>query len=286
MLRKTLFYLFLLTALLQVHTGCTSLREVSDYSVSAAKSLRTFEDMAYSFTKSCRERCMLEQLESGRLSASDCPCELEQQADSVMLMLYSATKGYFDGLARLSANNLTNYTFDALKKSLTAGNFGGVQISQNQVQSYAKLSGVLTKALTDGYRKKKLATYIGESNDAIITLLQALQFTLENNLTGRLDTKKSRLRSYYFDLATDAKTTVYERKKIIEEYTSLVAGIEETKKQIRTYARALSLVADGHQQLFDNRAKLTVPRLRESLTLYASNLQDIMAEFNKLKNQN
>jgi hypothetical protein len=200
--------------------------------------------------------------------------------------LYNATKGYFDGLARLSANNLTNYSYDALAKSLTAGNFGGVQISQNHVQAYAKISGVLTKALTDGYRKRKLAVYIGEANDAIKSLLQALQFTLVNNLAGRLDVKQSRLRGYYRDLAADARITAYERKQIIEEYLSLAAGIERTKKEIQAYAQGLSLVADGHQQLFDNRAALTVPRLRESLTLYSSNLQDIMAELNKLKNQN
>ena len=286
MFRSCIVYFVLLAAVLQIHTGCANLREVSDYSVSAARSLRTFEDISYSFTRSCQERCVGEQLESGKLSATDCNCALEQQADSVTLLLYNATKGYFDGLARLSSNNLTNYTYDALAKSLTAGNFGGVQINQNQVQAYAKISGILTKALTDGYRKKKLATYIGEANESVKTLLQALQFTLVNNLSGRLDVKKSRLRGYYFDLSADPKTTVYERKKIIEEYLALVAGINETKKRINAFARGLSLVADGHQQLFDNREKMTVPRLRESLTLYSSNLQDIMAEVNKLKNQN
>lgn len=285
MTAKRFSSLILFSAALLLLISCASLREVHHYSTNAAEGIRQFEAINYSFTKSCHDRCLTAQLERGQLSPTDCVCELEQHADSVTLLLYSAIRGYFDGLARLSANNLTNYTFDPLAKSLTAGNFGGVQVTPEQAQSYAKIASVLSGALTDGYRQKKIGTYIGEANDAIKTLLQALQFTLSGNLAGRLETKKSRLRSYYFDLANDSSTSAYERKNIIEEYGSLTAGMDEMKRQLQTFSKSLGVITEGHQKLYENRNTLTLPQVREALLLYAGNIRDLADEFNKLKNQ-
>ena len=265
--------------------GCTNLKQVQQYSSRAAQSIRHFEAIDYSFTQSCQERCVTAQLEKAQLSRTDCDCGLEQQADSATLLLYGVVKGYFDGLARLSGTEVTNYNFTPLTTSLAAGNFGGLQVTPAQAQSYANIAGVLSRALTDGYRRKKMGAYIGEANNDIKTLLQALQFTLTGNLAGRLETKRSRLRSFYFDLAGDAATSAYERKNIIEEYGRLMAGIDDMKRQLQSYARSLEVVARGHQQLYENRDRLTVPEVKEALTQYAGNIQYLTDEFNKLKNQ-
>jgi len=42
----------------------------------------------------------------------------------------------------------------------------------------------------------------------------------------------------------------------------------------------------GHQKLFESRKSLTSKEVIEMLTQYASDLQDIITEFNKLKNEN
>ena len=277
---------FLVVSLaLWMMTGCTNLKQVQQYSSKAAQSVRHFEAIQYSFTQSCQERCVTAQLEKKALSRTDCDCQLEQRADSATLLLYSAVKAYFDGLARLSGTEVTDYSFTPLATSLTAGNFGAVQVTEAQAQSYANIAGVLSRAITDGYRQKKIGSYIGQANNDIKTLLQALQFTLTSNLAGRLETRRSRLRSFYFDLAGDLATSAYERKNIIEEYGRLTAEIDDMKRQLQSYARGLDVIARGHQQLYENRDKLTVPQVKEALSQYAGNLQYLMDEFNKLKNQ-
>lgn len=273
------------SAALLLLVSCANLKEVHRYATTAGESIRNFRDIHYSFTTSCHERCVTEQLEARRLSRTDCDCQLERQADSILHLLYSAINSYFDGLAGLSADNLTNYSFNPVAKSLSAGSFGGVQITPEQAQSYARIAGVLSGAITGGYRKKKLSVYIGEANEAVKTLLQALRFNMERNLAGRLETRKSRLRSFYFDLANDATTSAYERKNIIEEYGRLMAGIEERKQQLQTFSQALEVIAESHQKLSDNRTKLSLPQLKEMLQLYASNIRVLVNEFSKLQNQ-
>lgn len=266
--------------------SCVSLKKVNDYSSNAAKSIKKFEELGYSFAKACNEKCQIEQLEKKQLFKTGCNCQLEDEADSVTLIIYNSIKGYFEGLTKLSNNELTNYKFDALTKSLKEGDFGDIKINKDHVDAYAKISKILTRSVTDGYRRKKLSTYIGEANDAIKVLLGALNFNLVSNLSKRLETKRQRLESYYFDLSNDANASAYEKKKIIEEYNLSLADIEVKKKQTVTFGKGIGTISKGHQELFDNRNKLNAKELKELLTQYASDIQDIVDEFNKLKNQN
>ena len=189
-------------------------------------------------------------------------------------------------ITKLSDDELTNYKFDALTKALSEGNFGEVTINKDHVSSYAKISSILTKAVTNEYRKDKLSDYIGEANDAIKILLNALEFNLVSNLSKRLDTKKQRIEGYYFDLSNDVNASTYEKKKIIEEYNNSLAEIEAKKKQISSFGKGLKTIATGHQKLYENRNKMDAVEIKELLTQYSSDLQDIIDEFNKLKNQN
>jgi hypothetical protein len=265
--------------------GCINLKKVNDYSSNSIKSLKYFEELGYSFTRACIEKCQIEQLEKKQLQRTDCDCRNENNADSVTLKIYNAVKGYYEGITKLSNNELTNYKFDALSKALTEGDFGEVKINKDHVNSYAKISSILTKAVTDGYRKKKLANYIGEANDAIKVLLNALEFNLVSNLSKRLDSKRQRVESYYFDLFRDTNVSAYEKKKIIEEFSNSLSDLEAKKIQISSFGKGLRTIAAGHQKLFENRNKMNTKEIKELLTQYSSDLQDIVDEFNKLKNQ-
>lgn len=265
--------------------SCVNLKKVNDYATNSTRSLNQFEELGYTFVKACNEVCQLEQLDKQQLREAECDCRNEQAADSVTFAIYSAVKGYFEGISKLSDNELTNYKFDALTKALKEGDFGGVTINKDHVDSYAKISGILTRAVTDNYRKRKLSTYIGAGNDAIKVLLNALEFNLVSNLSKRLETKRQRIEGYYFDLSTDANASAYEKKKVIEEYGEAVANLKAKKEQIAVFGKGLRSIAAGHQKLFENRDKIDAESMKESLTQYASDIQDVVDEFNKLKNQ-
>lgn len=271
--------------LVSLLTSCVNLKKVNDYSTNSTRNLNKFEELGYTFVKACNEVCELEQLNKNQLRRAECDCRNEQGADSVTFAIYTAVKGYFEGITKLSDNELTDYKFDALTKSLKEGDFGGVTISKDHVDSYAKISSILTRAVTDEFRKRKLSTYIGEGNDAIKVLLNKLEFNLVSNLSKRLESRKQMLESYYFDLANDANASAYEKKKIIEEYSEALADLRARKEKIAVFGKGLSAIAAGHQKLFENRNKLDAKSIKELLTRYTSDIQDVVDEFNKLKNQ-
>lgn len=267
-------------------TGCVNLKAVHTYSTSSLKSLQKFEDLDYSFRKSCQEKCRIGQFEKQKIDPIPCPCHEEKSADSVSLIIYKALKGYFQGLADLSTNELTSYKFNALAKALKEGNFGGLTVNKQHVDAYAKISTILTRAVTDGYRRKKLSLYIGDANESVKTLLQTMGFILVETLSKRLETQEQRLQSFYFDLVEDSDASLYEKKKIIEEYDLDKGKLEVRKELVKSYARGLVSISRGHQELFENRTKLRESEVKALLAQHASDLEDIMDEWNKIKNEN
>jgi hypothetical protein len=199
------------------------------------------------------------------------------------MLLYTAIKGYFDGLTKLSNNELTTYKFDALAKSIKEGNEAGLRISSRDVDAYTKISGLLTKTVTDEYRKRKISNYIAEANEPVKVLLNTLKFNLVANLSRNLETKQQRLQDFYTNLLYDSTSSAYEKMKIIEDFKAAKRKIKTKENQIAAYGNSLNLMALGHQKLFENRNKLSAKDLKNLMSQYASNMEDLEDEFNKLK---
>lgn len=52
---------------------------------------------------------------------------------------------------------------------------------------------------------------------------------------------------------------------------------------METFARSLKTIAEGHQELYNNRNKLSAREIAVRLAGYACDIQDIISEFNKFK---
>jgi hypothetical protein len=263
--------------------GCVHLKTLNDFSSRSVTGLKKIDDLGYSFTISCNERCETVQLEKLQLLKTDCDCRPERSADSVTQAIYKAVKGYFEGLEKLSDNQLTNYKYTNLAKAIKEGDWGGVTINKSHVDAYAKISSVITRAVTDGYRKNKLSKYVAEANEPIRILLDALEFTMVSNLSKKLDVQTERMTGFYFDMVSDSSVSAYEKKKLIEEYNDMVTGNENRKKLIISYGKGLRSIAAGHQEIFENRNKFRRKELLELLSQYSSDIQDIIDEINTLK---
>ena len=269
-------------------TSCVNLKSVNDYSLTSLKSIRKFEEINYSFKQHCIDRCQFEairkfEIKNWKDAEKECACALYQQADSVTQLIYNAINGYFEGLSNLSNNNLTTYNFDALKNSLTEGNFGNVEIKKEQVDAYANISKILLRATMDLYRKKKIKDYVEQANEPIQILLSTFQFILQSNLEGLVEVKKEKLFSYYKDMARNNTLSEYEKGKAVIDYYQQLSDLNAKQKQIDAFAKGIKVIADGHQKLYDSRNKMTAKELREMLIQYASDIQNIISEFNKLK---
>jgi hypothetical protein len=264
--------------------GCVNLKSVNNYSSSSSKGIKKFEEINYSFSRHCIDKCQFEAIRNFEIKRDiECDCDGYKKADRVTLLIYNSIKGYFDGLTNLSNNDLTDYNFDALNKSLTKGDFGDIKIEKEQEEAYSKISKILLKATTDVYRKKKLKIYIEEANDPLQILLKKFQFITQKNLEDELKFKKERLYAYYKEMNLNNTLSDYEKGKATMDYYQQLSDINSKQKQIDAFAKSLKAIADGHQKLYDNRNKITAKELKGLLTQYASDIQDLNSEFNKLK---
>ena len=269
--------------------SCVNLKTVSSFSTTSLKSLENFEDINFSFSQFCADKCQFEAIRKLEINKElKCYCTVYESADSVTLLIYNSLRGYFDGLTKISASDLTIYNFDALKTALNAGTFGTVKISKEDVNAYTAISKILLKATTDIYRKNRIAKYVEEANQPVQVLLNKLKTIVHRNMEEELEFKKLANFTYCTQLLD---TTLHidhlnhnEKAGILRTYYQQNSEIDLKKKQIESFSKSLATIAEGHQKLYDNRNKITAKEVRELLIGYISNMKDIETQINKLKN--
>lgn len=267
-------------------SGCINLKEVNSYSTAALTGVKKYGELSYSFTVHCLDKCETDAIRRTEIKRNlDCDCSMYQTADSATMQLYTGLKRYFSGLAELSDNELTSYRYDALETALKEGEFGKVKIEKMHVDAYGSLSRLLIRAATDSYRKKKIRKYIGEANQPVQVLTEKLIFILQENLRGELNFRKERTYSHYQEL-NRSSTTEAERSKATVDYYRELAGIKQKIAETGAYVAVLKQIAAGHQQLYDNRNKLTAKKVKKLLKSYAADVQDVVMAFNTLKTNN
>lgn len=278
--RHALIFLFLLVS----STGCVNLKTVGEFAGFSTVSIRNFEQIEYSFYQYCVDRCRDEAIRKYEIRrAEECTCTLYQEADSVTQVIYNSIEGYFEGLGNLSQNELTDYSSDALVSALSAKELGPMRIEEQTVAAFSSLSNILLRATTDSYRRKKLASYIGEANKPMQVLLDKFKLIVGTNLKGELRFKKERLYVRYMDMKmNNTLLSDYEKGEATSNYYQTLDEIQRTEMVLEVFAISLDEIAQGHQVLYDNRNKLSVKTLKGIMQGYAGNVKDLISEFNKL----
>ena len=277
--------LITLVTLLTLLIGCINLKHVHDFSSNSLTATRKFEEIHYGFALHCIDRCRIAAIDSFRIYREiGCPCDPYKRADSVTLLLYRAVSGYFDGLTRLSRNELTNYRIDRLKNAVQEENLGPFQVKKEEADAYATLTDMLLRGFADSYRQKKIKEYIGSANAPLQLLLAKLEFIESKNLEDLLVFKKEQLFDHYRVLLK-SRLSDYEKQKATTDYYGSLQAILTLEKQVSTFARSLKAVARGHQLLYDNRTQISAEELRRTLTPYANDIRDLISEFEKLKDK-
>lgn len=263
--------------------SCVSLKQVNELSKSSLSGVKKYENLALSFETACSEHCRIDKLQKLEIDFENCDCSEDAVADSVTLIIYNAVKYYFDGLSKLSDNELTSYKLDELTAALSENDFGDVSINANQAESYSKISKILLKAFTDEYRKKKIATYIQEAHDPLMILLDALDMNLNENLIGKVNNLRGKLKSYYFDIRNDSLITEIDKKNALKEYSIQLETIKLWESEITSYSKVINKIKEGHVDLFNNIENIKEDEIRALLSQYATDIESLKSEINKLR---
>lgn len=266
-----------------VFASCVNLKHVNEYSSTSLQSIHSFEELNYSFKQSCIDKCISDKINKLEFDAVECDCTLEEVADSITFKIYKSIYGYFEGLSKLSNNELTSYMTRDLEVALIEGNFGPITIEEKHVESYSRISRVLIKAFTDIYRKKEIKEFVKEANEPIKELISFLDFNISSNLNGKLNVNKSRLKADYFDLLKDKSLSTLEKRNSLKEFYSIINDIESQQKKLSIYSKSLKKISEGHQILYDDIDKLTVIEIQQALFQNASEIHSIFLEFKKIR---
>ncbi|WP_075341443.1 hypothetical protein [Tenacibaculum agarivorans] len=282
-MKKQLQQLGVLLIIIVTFSSCLNLKHVNDFSTASSESIKSFETLNYSFKQSCIDKCISKNINALKINSNECNCALEKVADSITLKIYASINGYFKGLSKLSDNELTAYKTEDLETALIEGDFGPIKIEEKHVRSYSQVAKVLMRAFTDTYRKNKIKEYIKDANAPIKELITFLDFNLSSNLSGKLNVKKDRVKSDYFDLLNDNSLSTIEKRNSLREYYAKLDEIKNQQEKIASYSKSLTKVAEGHQKLFDDVNKLTSKEIKQALFQYASEVKLLISEFKKIK---
>ncbi len=264
--------------------SCSSLKPISDASEKSQASLELFEQMPITYTAFCDERCrfnLIRRSEVIRDTDIDCDCSLFKEADKATVKVHKTVTAYFKSLGTLSKGNLTTYQTKALSEALVEGNFGSLTIDKKTATAYSSLTNLILFAVTDNYRKKKLATFIGNGNAPLQTLLSLLQ-TSVGNLVKEIDFQKERNFALHSELLKEEHSG-YEKLQLTSGYYGEINKLSIKQEQLKTFAKSLVSIGKGHQKLYDNRNKLTAKEIRELMADYTADLQDLIVDFKKSK---
>ncbi len=280
---KKLTLLSRILMLVAVMYSCVPLNHVSEYASNALNGLTAYEQLSLDFEKACRAHCLVDKLDSLNMYIDNCDCRPDHKADSITLLLYNALKGYFDGLASLADNELTTYKMDELSKALAGNEFGKIQLSEEQAGAYAAISGILLKAITDEYRKKRIGTYVQEADGSVAILIDWLDFNIAGNLQGKINVLQDKYRSYTKEILRDTTVSKFDKRAVLLVYWEKTGETEKWKEEIVAYSHALQKIKEGHHELAENAANLKAGEVKKALLQYASDIDNIISEINKLK---
>jgi transcriptional regulator with GAF, ATPase, and Fis domain len=268
-----------------VLNSCVVLKSVNNFSSTSLNGIKKFEDINYSFQQHCIDKCQFDLMHHSIIKREEdivCRCDSSIMADKITQLIYNSIQCYLSGLTNLSDNKLTDYKYNTLEKSLTQGPYADKIIEKEQIAAYTRISEILSKAATDHYRKNKINKYIAEANDPIKLLLSKFQF-IQRNLWDELKFRKEELFQYYQNLVENSTLSEYEKNKATADYYQKLSEIDAKQKQIEAFAKSLNSISEGHQKLNDNINILSPKDLKVLLSGYASDIQDLVSEFNKLK---
>lgn len=266
--------IFLLGALMGLLSwNCVNLKHISEFSEKSLEKIEAYESLPSGFYLACQTDCRHKSIRNLDIHNIECTCTENKKADSITRIIYTSVTGYFYGLKNLSDNKLTKYQTKDLTEALATGDFGPLQLNEEDVRAYSKISTIVLRAFTDGYRRAKIKTYVRQAHEPLMVLVRFLQLNIAGNLNGKLEVQKSILKNFYFDQVSNPQLSIYERTKFAEDYFNSISEINAKQNELKDFAETLKTIAEGHLLLYTNINDLSDKQVKNQLSTLQYQLQ-------------
>ena len=131
------------------------------------------------------------------------------------------------------------------------------------------------------WRQGQLQTLIEQANSPIQQVLESLHHIVSDGFGGDLQTEEAAIQNYYMTLTMESQDPA--GKAALAEWKDLrMSQLHERSEAVNTYGKVLDQIAEGHQQLFDQRQNLTKKEVLQQVEQSVKNLRSLVETIKKL----
>ena len=196
-----------------------------------------------------------------------------------LLLRQSIIETYMQSLGRLAADEVVDNTQELAQ--LSAALESQTPTTPKEAEAFKKIAGVVTTVAVKRWRQGQLQTLIEQANSPIQQVLESLHHIVSDGFGGDLQTEEAAIQNYYMTLTMESQDPA--GKAALAEWKDLrMSQLHERSEAVNTYGKVLDQIAEGHQQLFDQRQNLTKKEVLQQVEQSVKNLRSLVETIKKL----
>lgn len=282
-MRNSRRIIYLLSVIACIVDGCVSNKAIREFTGVSIEATRHLPVLATDLAESCVRQKEYGAIRKGQFD----PVKLRQDADDDCISFQTSAKSfviankvlvqYLQTLDKLAGDDVVTYD-TSIDKLVT--NLGDSKlIPKAQVTTLSKLVSVVGDASSTGWRRKKLGQAITQANPAIQTLLATLSTIVKNDYVQLLQNEQLAAKNLYLaTIKENVKKEPIAALLLQQQWNKEFKLLEDRKIAAKEYATVLTTIAQGHQLLFDNRAKLSNREVKKEILGNVSKLIPLIGE--------
>jgi hypothetical protein len=288
-LRIQRLVLWTVTVLLLVCTAaCVDTSAVKRFAAVSATAGDQFDLVADDLPASCVRQQRYLALADSQITLDDIRAETEAQCDeysSLAQRLTGANKvlvNYLKALGKLAEDKIVVYDrrIDDFAEALD----GTEMFDTEKIEAVQGLTTVLSEAVAGEWRRNELKRAIEMANPDVQILVGALGGVIEDDYLRLLEVEREAAKHYYLgqikEHGAGEPLTV---TLVFDKWREEDGAADDKRDAAELAVKILEKIARGHQKLYDNRDDLSSKQIRTMLVEYTAVIEQLVGDFEKLR---
>ncbi len=134
--------------------------------------------------------------------------------------------------------NINQYNLS--RPTAVLGETNLIQLKEEHLLAFQKLSEISLKAVTGLYRKNKIKSYMEEADPYQQIISEKLTFVLKENLSGLMAIQEESWYSYYKTMTFDPALNTVDKALAADKYYGLLENNKSRSNQIKVLIEVIS----------------------------------------------
>lgn len=229
-------------------TSCIDLSQITTFSTTAKQADTALPALVNDLKGSCeRYNSYVPKIKTEPVPKTR-DCSQYDELSKGLSNMQNVLLNYIQALGQLSSDKAVTFSQGT---SDLATNLKNAGLDEAASKATTGLAGKIADAVTNGYRRKKLAEFISAENTNVKVLTTALSDSIQKDYEQMLDNEKLAMESYYHDALTEKNATLEPLAEVLVEHQRQQTenDLQAKKKAADAYAKIMASIAEGHQKL-------------------------------------